>query len=184
MKRHNLNNQAGSALILALTILLVLTILGVTAMRTTSLEDKMAGNARDAQKAFEAAEYALRQAELAIVNRTITQNQFNNAGALFRDRVPGDDEAWTSEANWGAATNAVLYPDWTDPIPKVSRAPQFIIQRVDAKFPIAESPELTDYSEGDRELAVFQISARGYGVSPHSRVMLQSYFLLCCREEN
>jgi Tfp pilus assembly protein PilX len=48
--------QRGAALIMALVILFILTILGVTAMSTSSLEQKMAGNIQDLTRAFQAAE--------------------------------------------------------------------------------------------------------------------------------
>lgn len=44
-------------------MLLLLTIIGVTAIQTTSLEEKMAGNMRDQNLAFQAAESALRVGE-------------------------------------------------------------------------------------------------------------------------
>jgi len=43
-------------LAMALVILLILTILGITAMSTSSLEQKMAGNIQDMTRAFQAAE--------------------------------------------------------------------------------------------------------------------------------
>jgi type IV pilus assembly protein PilX len=48
--------QRGAALVMALVILLILTIMGVTAMSTSSLEQKMAGNIQDLTRAFQAAE--------------------------------------------------------------------------------------------------------------------------------
>ena len=42
-------NQTGSALIIALSILVVLTLLGVASMQGSSLQEKMAGNSRDSQ---------------------------------------------------------------------------------------------------------------------------------------
>jgi type IV pilus assembly protein PilX len=50
------SGQQGAALVMALVILLILTILGVTAMSTSSLEQKMAGNIQDLTRAFQAAE--------------------------------------------------------------------------------------------------------------------------------
>ena len=44
------------ALIMALVILMILTILGVTAMTTSSLEEKMSGNIQEQNRAFHAAE--------------------------------------------------------------------------------------------------------------------------------
>jgi type IV pilus assembly protein PilX len=51
------------ALIVSLILLLVLTLLGLAAMQNTSLEERMAGNVRAENVAFQAAESALRAGE-------------------------------------------------------------------------------------------------------------------------
>lgn len=61
--------QRGSALIISLVILLVLTLIGITGMQTTVLEEKMAGNFRDKNIAFQAAESAMRDAEIVSKGR-------------------------------------------------------------------------------------------------------------------
>lgn len=55
--------QSGSVLFISLMLLLMLTILGVTAMNNVTLEERMAGNLRDTELAFQASEAALRDAE-------------------------------------------------------------------------------------------------------------------------
>ncbi|MCX7100437.1 MAG: PilX N-terminal domain-containing pilus assembly protein, partial [Methylobacter sp.] len=55
-------NQSGAVLIISLIMLLLLTLIGTTAMQTSTLEEKMAGNLRDRDIAFQAAESALRDA--------------------------------------------------------------------------------------------------------------------------
>jgi len=55
--------QQGAALIVALIMLLVMTLLGVTIARTTTMQERMAGNLRNQSIAFEAAETALREGE-------------------------------------------------------------------------------------------------------------------------
>ena len=57
------NRQKGAALVTSLIILLMLTLMGVAAMQTTTLEEKMAGNLRNENLAFQAAEAALRAGE-------------------------------------------------------------------------------------------------------------------------
>lgn len=54
--------QSGIALVASLVILLILTIIGIAAMRTSSIEERMAGNIQDATYAFEAAESGLNRA--------------------------------------------------------------------------------------------------------------------------
>jgi type IV pilus assembly protein PilX len=56
-------HQSGVVLIVSLIMLLLLTIIGTVGMQTTSLEEKMAGNSRDRNLAFQAAEAALRAGE-------------------------------------------------------------------------------------------------------------------------
>lgn len=55
--------QRGAVLIISLIFLLLMTIIGVTSMQTTSMQERMAGNTRDMNFAFQAGELALRQAE-------------------------------------------------------------------------------------------------------------------------
>ncbi|MDN5850752.1 MAG: PilX N-terminal domain-containing pilus assembly protein [Nitrococcus sp.] len=55
--------QNGSVLVVSLLFLLVMTLIGITAMQGVSLEEKMAGNARGGTLALQAAEAALREGE-------------------------------------------------------------------------------------------------------------------------
>ncbi|PKM43217.1 MAG: pilus assembly protein PilX [Gammaproteobacteria bacterium HGW-Gammaproteobacteria-1] len=55
--------QRGAVLIVALIFLLLLTLIGTAAMRTTTLQERMAGNTRDLNLSFQAAEAALRAGE-------------------------------------------------------------------------------------------------------------------------
>src|SRR5688572_33183181 len=61
MKRQD-HRERGAVLIVALLFLVMLTMLGITAMTGTTMEERMAGNARDNSVAFQAAEAALRDA--------------------------------------------------------------------------------------------------------------------------
>ena len=58
MKR-SAHRQRGAVLIVALLFLVILTMLGVTAMSSTTMEERMAGNTRDMSVALNAAEAAL-----------------------------------------------------------------------------------------------------------------------------
>lgn len=49
-------HERGTVLIMSLVILLILTLLGVTAMGTSSLQQKMSGNTQEVTRALEAAE--------------------------------------------------------------------------------------------------------------------------------
>ena len=65
MSRYG-NRQSGLALIIGLVMLLLLTLIMLSAVRVTILEEKMAGNLHNQNIAFQAAESALREAEARI----------------------------------------------------------------------------------------------------------------------
>lgn len=71
-------HQQGATLLTGLIFLVVLTLIGVTAARMSSLEERMAGNLRDRAIAMQAAEMALRDAERDIMR---------TGGALARSRA-------------------------------------------------------------------------------------------------
>ncbi|MCP5278015.1 MAG: hypothetical protein H6935_06605 [Thiobacillus sp.] len=86
-----MGRQRGAALVVGLVIMVVLTVLGITAARMAGLEERMAGNMRDRALALQAAEMALRDAErdlLGVGSRSIVGtesfwpncNQDGNAG--------------------------------------------------------------------------------------------------------
>jgi type IV pilus assembly protein PilX len=56
-------NERGAALIITLLILLIMTLLGITAITTSSLQEKMAGNMRDQYMAQQAGDSILRDGE-------------------------------------------------------------------------------------------------------------------------
>ena len=67
------NVQNGSALIISLVFLLILTMIGVASIQDSTLQERMAGNERDRNLAFQAAEAALR----------VGEDHLRQAGVLF-----------------------------------------------------------------------------------------------------
>jgi type IV pilus assembly protein PilX len=133
----------------------------------------MAGNARDSQVAFEAAEFALRQAEQALATDTLVNADFASDGGTGAYFTPKglNAEAWTDENNW--TNKAVPANTYTG---DVSKFPVYMIQQVDTNIYLSSTPVLGSYDSKDKKLLFYQITARGFGISPNSRVMLQSYY--------
>jgi len=63
-----MNKQRGSALIISLLMLLVMTLLGISSMSTSTMEEKMAANDRNQKVAFQNAELTLVNGEDVILN--------------------------------------------------------------------------------------------------------------------
>ena len=60
------NNEQGFVLITALLLLIVMTLLGVSAISSVTLQERMASNMREKAKAFESASFAVREGEKAL----------------------------------------------------------------------------------------------------------------------
>jgi type IV pilus assembly protein PilX len=69
-------NERGASLIVSLIFLVIMAMLGVSVAGVTGLEERMAGNTRDRDLAFQAAEAALRDAQVRLENPTFRGTVF------------------------------------------------------------------------------------------------------------
>ena len=160
--------QHGATLMISLMLLLVMTLIGVTAMGTSSLEEKMAGNARDKHLAFNAAEAALRDAERYVTEDIVSVAAFD--GSYTGLYAVGSDPDITADATWA---NSLSYAGTIDGI---KTEPKYIVEVMGNVG--NEDPNIGDYSttSGAGVITTYRITARGTGGSDNSVVMLQSYY--------
>ena len=135
--RHNLyptcnRTQSGVVLVISLIILLLLTIIGLSATQTTALEEKMAGNLRDKNLAFQAAESALRIAERSL---NPPPTSFSAAGTLglYLDNNPSTPNSNPTEAAILNDSFWSSHPVATSPVTGLGNgiiAPVYIIQKL------------------------------------------------------
>ncbi len=171
-----MKNQRGVALFISLVLLLVLTIIGVSAVQTTSLEERMARNTNDSVLAFESAEVALRTAEEFLRSNVNSVALFPPGGnnGLWKASDYLQTERW-EQANVWTGNNSVELPANT--IAGVAGQPRFIIEWV-ATVQRSENPYMLVQSSSavfDR-IEIFRITARGVGGTNNARVLLQSTF--------
>ncbi len=190
-KLHQKAYQSGVVLVVSLIMLLLLTLIGLSGMQSTILEEKMAGNMRDRNMAFQAAEAALTDAEQHIVRGffsgftgfradcgAATADTTDN-GLCFTDGIKppvwerGDVWDATRSVEYGAVTSAKKIGDIDadpeiDVTPALSAQPRYIIEAVN------NTPNHTcDGTSGKR---CYRITARGQGVNPNTVVVLQTIY--------
>jgi len=76
------NRQDGAALITALVMMTIMTLLAITSMGTNTLEEKMAANSQEVNRAFQTAETGL-QRVLGDNNAFDTNNKVDDNGTPF-----------------------------------------------------------------------------------------------------
>jgi type IV pilus assembly protein PilX len=118
-----LRRQRGVALVVALILLLVATIVGLAASRGTLLQERMSANSFDRSLAFQRAESALRASEAAITtNWVITALGGADCSAAACASVPSNAFTGT-DTTWTNVTTAYDINDATTP-----GIPQYYIQ--------------------------------------------------------
>ena len=168
------HSNRGVALFVSLVLLLVLTIIGVSSVQTTTLETRMARNEHDTLLAFEAAESALRDAEV-FLQSVLTTDLFSDAGGngLWTVSGLGQPNRWEQDV-WNPGTSVVA-PTAVD---GVDEAPRYIIEHVASVVREENAYQIEDpyaANAADR-IEIFRITARGVGGSANARVVLQTTF--------
>ena len=159
--------QDGMVLITGLIFMVVLTLIVVASMRTTLLEERMAGNARDTDLAFQAAEAALRAGEEVLNSASL--EEFTSTSPAYLSVDTRMDTYWRDTHDWSADAEAV-----TGTITGVSAAPRFVIEEL-RPIPAAGNESL----KGTAPLpdsSIFKVTARGVGGNPSTVVVLQSTY--------
>jgi len=167
--------QKGIALFISLVLLLVLTIIGVSAVQTTSLEERMARNTHDNVLAFQAAESALREAEQWVAANVVSTAVFTAGGNNGQYAAPvfGQAENWSDAGVWIGGNSRVA----VSTIQGVADQPRYIIEWV-ATVEREENPGMltSSYSTLFDRVEIFRITSRGVGGTVAATVMLQSTF--------
>ncbi|MBE9525648.1 MAG: hypothetical protein IME94_01615 [Proteobacteria bacterium] len=180
MMKHNIQiknliqRQQGAVLFISLIMLLLLTIIGVSSMKGTLMEEKMAGNLRDHTLAFEAAESALRDAE-KVLEGIVSRTAFNiNTNGLY-DSEQNMTDILTNSTTW--ETDASLEGNT---IPGIATTPRYVIQhRFHNEGSNPDSSEMAQESEDPptNEASDYAVVyARGTGATDNSVVMIQTFY--------
>lgn len=160
--------QRGIVLAVALIMLVVITLLGVSAMQVTSLEERMAGNMRDRSLAFQSAEAALRDGERLLAENTVPAFDGNNG--LYQAPAPDDPPVWLNADDAFWETNGRTY---SDTVSGVSAPPRYIIE----EFPYVPAVgDSLDPGEIPPPPNTYRVTARGIGGSATAVVVLQSTY--------
>ncbi len=169
-RRHN----RGIALFISLVLLLMLTIVGVSAVQTTTLEVRMARNEHDSMLAFQAAELALRDGE-ATLDNLVPVESFVSSGVAGLWTVADMDEPqrWDLPGVWeDGSSRSVVAPTRVSAV-SGQRQPRFMIEYL-TTLSVSEAGE-ADELLGE-QLEVFRITARGEGATEHAVARLQSTY--------
>jgi type IV pilus assembly protein PilX len=170
------HRQHGFVLIVALVLLLVLTLLGLAAAQSTSLQERMAGNARNQDLAFQAAEAGLRAGEGCLATAVCSNFTANTGGtyAFNASSIPALP-LWKQPGFWATAGNVMTYPAVVATnVPAVAAQPAFVIEQMPPMAVPGGNIGQQQYAGGAPTIQLFRVTALGTGGDSNSQIMLQS----------
>ena len=187
-------SQRGISLVIVMIFLVILSVLGVSAMQTSTLSSKVARNQLDRTLAFQAAEAALRDAELDLNNKKFDKVTKCTAGAIgcraklitaggsnFGNDTTSDPTA--NRCNLGLCSTddpvAGALPFWEERSRWTNTNDSVVYGTYTGAtgLPVvAQQPRyiIEYFKQGDE--AVYRITSLGFGASASTTIMLQTAY--------
>lgn len=169
--------QTGASLVIALIFLVLLTLLGVTVASNNILQERMAGNTRQRDIAFQAAEHALKAADSVIKNAASNERKYIDAviaattpptkpAHLLLDGEDHDNDAgyWKDSDVW---TNTSSTEATGVSSSLVASQPRYLFEQM----PTAPCPD-----DATKTCHYFRATAWGVGKSTDTVVILQAMY--------
>ena len=167
--------QQGAVLFVGLIMLIIVTLMGVVAMKSSILQEKLSAGAMDQSIAFQAAESALRDAETYAKQNLNSSSAFTSActGGLCLPSSTAT-QAWQSISDWTTSALPIVYGANTGAaaISNVALQPRYIIELL-PDLPVGSGSSLSTPNPGN----AFRITAMGWGKRASTPIMLQSIYI-------
>jgi type IV pilus assembly protein PilX len=185
----NMKKQKGTILFISLMILLILTIMGLSSMQGSVMQEKMTAAVRDGSVALEGAEATIHFVEQNVIEPLATTGIFNNSNCLYDvGGAPRQDPngAWP-EGTWtgnGTCVASSINVRGDSSVGgsdgSIAEAPRYFVE---LSGELETDEEVTDImifnynnNAGAGALTGFKIVARSVGSSTSSQKFVAAYY--------
>jgi len=180
-------SQQGAVLIVSLVLLIIMTLLGLSGMNNTIIEERMAGNMRNHTLAFQAAESALRAGEEFIdgwdlpfpIGDATGSSSGGNQGVYKLDILPDTDsdpttEWWAESGFWvsGGTAYASDRLEFQDSV-FLNTPPRYVLEKAGGGY----VGGCLDDNPGCVYAHYYQVTARGTGAAGQAESFLRSIYV-------
>lgn len=173
------SRQSGAIMVVSLILLLIMTLLALGASQTTRLQERMAGNSRDADIALQSAEAGLRDGERFVNSQVTAPSQcatLSSTCKVFQLGILPSQLGIQSKSWWD--TNGTDYRGAGNQIAKTgsetmpAEDPKFVIEQLEE---IADS--LAASSSGPPPARLFyRVTSESFGASSTAQAVLQTTY--------
>lgn len=173
------SRERGAAMVIALIMLLVLTLLATASGRMTLMEERMTGNTQDRGIAFQVAEAGLRAGEIQAQLPVLPDFDINRNG-LYVPAAPNATPRWKA-VNWTNPNDVMLYQNAAN-APALLNNPPGSLSGASVSLLVEQLPRVATPGESlvaddsVDDAMFFRVTSRGVGVSGNAAVTLQTTF--------
>jgi type IV pilus assembly protein PilX len=160
--------QYGATLAITLILLFLVTLLGVSAMQVTHMQEKMSSNLQDKELSFNAAETGLAAGEVWILGQTRQPSVQATCSSFPCVQETFQNLNFTTQTSSWWQQNAAAY---SSPLDNIATSPRYVVEFL--QF-IPDSPVVGSSSAKSTGTFYYQITSRGTGTSNNSVSIIQS----------
>jgi type IV pilus assembly protein PilX len=164
-----MKRSRGMVLFVVMILLLILSLLGVTAARMQTVQERMARNDDNRQLGAQAAEAGLRGAETGLLTGLYV-NFAGNANGLFAPLLANGSPV--TNLNWSTALTYAGPP--LTAVPLASQAPKFVIENLPSVAIAGDDISVTSLNPSSPPVTVYRVTAQGLGADGTSTTTLQT----------
>lgn len=175
--------QRGAILVFCLIFLAVLTMMGVSGMESTTLEERMSANMVDHERAFNAAETALQAAEAWLITQdvlpitstdgTTTVWVENSPDPLPPGQAGDDGMYWWDHADRSTAAWWTANGDAPAAVPVVATQPRYVVE----EYKTVDLGGSLNINEVATTRTFHRVTARGWGINNNTSSTVQATFV-------
>lgn len=179
--------QDGLALVVGLLVLIVFAIIGISAMNTTLLQERMAGSFQGSVMAFNASESALRAGENWLLDLECpppdpsSSTRIWNMEAVDTDGASAEIQTFWYDHSWPSSIGS--HPDFDFAAvsgSSLSANPKYVIEELPPLSSSTAEAHGGIAGTGDVTYTRYRITGRGTGPTGNEYVLTQSTFVLDC----
>ncbi len=169
------NKQQGAVLVSVMIYMLVLSMLGISSMHGTAMEERMASNEWEHFRAFQAAESVIQDAEVwFLLQPNLIEASADGSTGVWPTGTVIVNAIMNSRFRW--STNGISYGDKSGKSAELFggliASPKYVIEEAGFE-PADNDPDTLAKKTG---VFYYRLSAHGYGRSVGSRSILQVTF--------
>lgn len=171
----SLSSQNGAVLIVGLIMVLLITIIGLAAVRGSNMQEMMAGNMRDMNISFQNAESGLRIGE-SQVNTVALTSTFAGGGTWMDLQIPGAGKApvqeWETD-DWVSGSDAIQTNETG-----LTSQPRYVIEKIVSPIGKVAASEGSSIEVGSivPEPEFYRVTSYGTGSTETTETVVQSTY--------